>query len=101
MKIEKLNQKVLLSELKNCFDTKAIDLLAKESKFIQRSSSQLTGSSFLLMNVFDSTDGKERSLRDSCDWLAAHFGINIKKQSLDERYNTYSVSFIKIYKIML
>lgn len=95
MQIEKFNQRELLKELKNCFDSKQIAKIAKESKFIQRSTSQLTGESFLMMNVFDSTDGKERSLTDSCDWLGEHFGLNIKKQSLDERYNTYSVAFIK------
>lgn len=95
MQIEKFDQESLLTELKNCFDVKEIDKIARESKFIQRSTSQLSGQSFLMMNVFDSSDGKERSLTDSCDWLADHFGINIKKQSLDERYNTHAVSFIK------
>lgn len=95
MQIEKFNQSELLKELKNCFNDDEIVQMAKESKFIQRSSSQLSGQSFLMMNVFDSSDGKERSLTDSCDWLAEHFGINLKKQSLDERYNTHSVSFIK------
>jgi len=95
MQLEKFDQIELLSELKNCFDSKQIARIAKESKFIQRSTSQLTGESFLMMNVFDSTDGKERSLTDSCDWLAENFGVNLKKQSLDERYNTYSVTFIK------
>lgn len=95
MQIEKFDQEGLATELKNCFDVKQITELARESKFIQRSTSQLTGQSFLMMNVFDSTDGKERSLTDSCDWLAEHFGLNLKKQSLDERYNTHAVSFIK------
>ncbi len=95
MQIEKFDQEALATELKNCFDIKEINILARNSKFIQRSTSQLTGQSFLMMNVFDSTDGKERSLKDSCDWLAEHFDLNIKKQSLDERYNTHAVSFIK------
>jgi len=95
MQIEKFNPRELLRELKNCFDSKQLAQIAKESRFIQRSTSQLTGESFLMMNVFDTTDGKERSLTDSCDWLAEHFGVNLKKQSLDERYNTHSVTFIK------
>ena len=47
------------------------------------------------MNIFDRRSSKERSLNDSCDWLEEHFGISLSKQSLDERYNTYAVSFMK------
>lgn len=95
MEIEKFDQESLLSELKEIFDSQEIEQLARSSKFIQRSTSRLSGMSFLLMNVFDSTDGKERSLNDSCDWLEEHFDVLITKQSLDERYNTDSVRFLK------
>lgn len=95
MRIENFDQTELISELKNCFSKKEIEKLARSSKFIQRSTSRLTGQSFLMMNVFDSTDGKERSLDDSCDWLLDNFQTDITKQSLDERYNTDAVRFIK------
>ncbi len=95
MEVEDFNQEELISELKNCFLKKEIEELARSSKFIQRSTSRLTGESFLMMNVFDCTDGKERSLNDSCDWLLEHFQTDLTKQSLDERYNTDAVRFIK------
>lgn len=95
MELEKFDQKSLLSELQRIFDNKEIEQLARSTGFIQRSTSRLCGESFLLMNVFDSTNGKERSLNDSCDWLEEHFDIVLTKQSLDERYNTDSVRFIK------
>jgi len=96
MDLENFNQEELLREIKNCFTKKELEQLAKESKFIRRNTSRLTGTSFLLMNVFDTTDGKERSLNDSCDWLEEHLGISMTKQSLDERYNAASVSYLKM-----
>lgn len=95
MNIKKFNQAELLSEIKSCFDSEELDQLAYGSKFIRRSTSRVTGLSFLMMNVFDTTGGKERSLVDSCDWLEDNFGVSMTKQSLDERYNTHSVEFIK------
>jgi len=77
------------------FDIATITGIGKESLFVQRSSSRLGSYEFLLLNVFDRSTGKERSLNDSCDWLEEHFGISMTKQSLDERYNTYAVSFMK------
>jgi len=56
MQIEKFDQESLLTELKNCFDDKQLTQIARESKFIQRSTSQLSGQSFLMMNVFDSSE---------------------------------------------
>jgi len=98
MQIENFNQEALLKELSSCFDGQELEKLAFASKFISRKSSRLTGLSFLMMNVFDiadCSDGRERSLDDSCDWLAEHFDISITKQSLHERYNTYAVSFMR------
>ena len=102
MQIEKFDQSTLLNELKTCFSKEELEKIARESKFIQRSTSRLSGQSFLMMNVFDSTDGKERSLNDSCDWLEEHFDTNLTKQSLDERYNTDAVRFVKtcFYRIL-
>lgn len=95
MKLEKFNRTALLTELKSCFNSKELEEIGRTSKFIRRSTSRLTSQAFLMMNVFDTTDGEERSLNDSCDWLAEEFGISMRKQSLDERYNTDAVRFIK------
>ena len=63
------------------------------TKFVQRSTSRIDSMTFLLLNVFNSSSGM--NLNDSCDWLDEHFDIDMTKQSLDERYNTYAVSFMK------
>lgn len=95
MKIENFDSTKLLNELESCFSDIEIEDLARSSKFIQRSTSRLSGKSFLEMNVFDCTDGKERSLNDSCDWLEEHHGLSMVKQFLDERYNTDAVRFMR------
>jgi hypothetical protein len=50
---------------------------------------------FLMLNVLELSLHPADSLQDQCNWLSAHFGIDLKKQSLDERYNTYGVAFLK------
>jgi len=95
MHIENFDGESLLRELESCFSKDEVEELSRTSKFVQRSTSRLTGLSFLMMNVFDSSDGKERSLNDCCDWLEDHFEISMAKQSLDERFNTDAVSFMR------
>ncbi len=95
MQIENFDPIPLLSELAACFSKEEIEELARGSKFVQRSTSRLSGRSFLMLNVFDTSDGKERSLNDCCDWLADEFDISMTKQSLDERYNTDAVRFMR------
>ena len=89
-KIEKIS-----SKLSSYFERARIEALGKKNLFVQRSSAKLGSYEFLLMNIFDRSSSKERSLNDSCDWLEDHLGISLTKQSLDERYNTYAVSFMK------
>lgn len=96
MKIEDFDQSKLATALKKCFSKKEIEDLARRSKFIQRNTSRVGGMDFLLMNVFDSASGKERSLNDCCQWLEENREIKIRKQSLDERYNTDSVRFMRL-----
>jgi hypothetical protein len=85
----------LAKRLSQFFTSESIENLARTTKFIERSTSRLTGQMFLQMNVFNVSRGEERSLNDQCDYLEDTYGIELKKQSLDERYNTYSVSFMK------
>lgn len=96
MKTEKLDTKTITKHLKKIFKTSDIESLARESGFIRRSTSRISGVDFLFMNVFDSTSGKERSLNDGCRWLFDNRGVSIRKQSLDERYNTDSVRFMQM-----
>ncbi len=37
----------------------------------------------------------KKSLSEECEFLASEFNIEVTKQSLDERYNTYAVGFMK------
>lgn len=95
MNIEEFDSAALLEILSTSFAPQELEEIARSSGFIQRSTSRLTGQNFLMMNVFDVSSGQERSLNDSCDWLAEHFDVHMSKQSLDERYNTTAVEFIK------
>ena len=72
-----------------------LEALAVESGFICRSSSKLTGAAFLQLQSGFILPGKEWSLSDQCDYLEDEFGISMVKQSLDARYHTYAVSFMK------
>ncbi|WP_373551306.1 IS4 family transposase [Haliscomenobacter sp.] len=88
-------EKELAIRLHQFFTSDRIENLAREAKFIERSTSRLTGQMFLQMNIFNTSSGDERSLNDQCEYLEETYGIELKKQSLDERYNTYAVSFMK------
>lgn len=72
-----------------------IESLAYSSGFICRSSSILTGEAFLRLQSGFILGSKEWSLSDQCDYLEDEFGISLVKQSLDRRYHTYAVSFMK------
>ena len=92
----------LAERLSSFFSPERLEVLARETKFIERSTSRLTGQMFLEMNVFNIATGKDRSLCDDCDYLRDSYGIKLTKQALDERYNTYSVSFMqKSYEALL
>lgn len=95
MELESLSLESVSSHLLSCFSKAELDSLGKSTRFIQRSSSKLDGLTFLLMNIFESYSTFESSLNDRCDWLEEHFAISMRKQSLDERYNTYAVAFMK------
>jgi hypothetical protein len=67
--------------------------LARESKFVQRSS-QLGGFTFLCLLAFNSDALAFESLNDLTIKLELDHDICIKKQSLDERFNQRAVSFL-------
>jgi len=89
------DNRAISKQLKKIFKTSEIEKLARESKFIRRSTSKISGMDFLLMNVFDNANGKERSLNDCCQWLDENRGVVVRKQSLDERYNADAVRFMR------
>lgn len=81
--------------LKHLFTSEWLESHARSSRFIERSSSRVSGQMFLMLNVLGLGSSPEDSLQDQCNWLSTHFGVHLKKQSLDERYNTYGVAFLK------
>lgn len=76
------------------FTPEELDQLAKEKKFVQREG-KLTGSLFLDLIVFNSEDLKSQSLNDLSAILKDEHGIEIRRQSLHERFNNYALSFLK------
>lgn len=97
--ITKLNA---LNKFSSFFKTGEIEKIAKETGFIVRSSSRLSGEAFLKLMVQHISPDTEWSLNDQCNYLSENFGINITKQSLDERYHTFSVAFLKrCYDVIL
>src|SRR3954449_2552364 len=84
-----------LKQFSSFFKRGQVEQLAKQSGFIVRSSSRLSGAAFLEMMVQHIAPGREWSLNDQCDYLREHHGIELTKQSLDERYRCFAVSFLK------
>jgi hypothetical protein len=77
------------------FDRKEIESLGRISGFIKRRS-KLTAYRFLMTLLFSRFDGDKLSLNDLCNELDDKFGCHIAKQSLDERFNSEAVMFLKM-----
>ena len=85
----------LAARLSTYFSSEHLETIARNSRFVERSTSRLTGQNFLMLNVFNKENGKDRSLTSQCDYLEEHFSLKMSKQGLDERYNTYAVKFMQ------
>ena len=92
---EELGQSKLVERLSEFFSDSHLDSLARQTKMVQRSTSRLSGKMFVILNslLIDSLD--QTSLADQCEFLDDTYGIRLAKQSLDERYNTDSVRFMR------
>ncbi|WP_028580540.1 IS4 family transposase [Desulfogranum japonicum] len=75
-------------------DPMEIDKLARDCEFVQRTGS-INGFTFLCLLVFNSDNLASESLNDLTVKLELDYGISIKKQSLDERFNRHAVCFLK------
>ena len=85
----------LLDQFMAFFADDFLNQTARETKFIQRSTSSISGLMFLSLQVFQEGSLRQTSLNEQCDFLEDEYGLRPTKQSLDERYNTYAVSFLK------
>ncbi len=81
-------------ELSKLFDSELVESLGRESGFVQRKS-KLSASKFLNILMFAHHQGKSLSLLDLTGDLHEQFNIRLAKQSLDERFNSSSVKFMK------
>ncbi len=75
-------------------DPMEIDKLARDCEFVQRTGS-INGFTFLCLLVFNSDNLALESLNDLTVKLELDYGISMKKQSLDERFNRHAVYFLK------
>lgn len=83
-------------EINSFFTGEEIEQLARESKFVQRENAvKVDGRIFLDLIVFNSEKLKEQSLNDLTVALRCKYGIEITKQSLNERFNNYALLFLK------
>jgi hypothetical protein len=85
----------MVSTLKTLFSVEETNKIARASKFVERSTSRLSGRMFLLMNVLRTEGHLYHSLQDQCSYLEETFGVVMRKQSLDERYGPQAVSFMR------
>jgi hypothetical protein len=76
------------------FSEQELDELAKETGFVQREN-KIGGAVFLDLIVFNHENLKDQSLNDLSIVLKEKHDIDIRKQSLHERFNDTAVFFLK------
>ena len=68
--------------------------MARETQFVRREG-KLNGSLFFDLIVFHHETLKSQSLNDMSVTLKDRYDIEIRKQSLQERFNQYALAFLK------
>jgi IS4 transposase len=91
----KVSGEEVLSRLAGLFEEPSLEQLARESRFIERSSSRLSGWMFLQLHLLMESNGQTFSLSQMCEELFERHGVIMSKQSLDERFNTFAVRFLR------
>jgi len=84
----------LAKKLATSIGQAAIEDLARQTKFVQRSS-ELGGFDFALLNMKSIDSDGFSSLTEQCVKLGKDYEVNISKQGLDKRYSTKSTSFMQ------
>lgn len=85
----------LLGQLRSFFEEAELERLARGSRFIERSTSRLSGWMFLELHLLLESNGRDFSLSDMCQELSDRHGVELTKQSLDERFNTFAAGFMR------
>lgn len=95
-------EKSIHESIRNILSLKKINEIAKETKFIQRDCKKINAKIFLALNVFYEKNICVESLANLCNCLSDNDYISISSQSLDERFNSKAVNFLKcIFKELL
>ncbi|QMU27781.1 hypothetical protein [Adhaeribacter radiodurans] len=89
-----MSEEEILARLSLLFDQPALKQLARQSRFIEPSSSRLSGWMFLPLLLLMVSSGKEFSLSQMWEQLFDRYGVVRSKQSLDERFNTFADRFL-------
>lgn len=87
--IKKFQRKV-----SDAFSAQELEAIAQDTEFKVRRS-KLTPKMFIDTVLFKEMSNVSVSLEDHCIELKQRYGIGIKKQSLDERFNASAVRFIR------
>ncbi len=82
------------NQFENHFNPDEIAELAKDTKFVQRSS-KLDGCTFLSLILFNANSLHDESLNDLTIVLEKKYGVEISKQGLDDRFNKFAGQFLK------
>ncbi len=77
------------------FRDDSLERMARQSRFVERSTSRLSGWTFLQLHLLMESSGKDLSLTGMCEQLHEQHGVELTKQSLDERFNTFAVRFMR------
>jgi hypothetical protein len=85
---------MLRTEIAPCFSSEEINQLAADCGFIQRRRGKIDGATFLNLIIFHKDRLKDQSLNGLCLSAYKEYGIEIKKQSLHERFNKHAVKFL-------
>jgi hypothetical protein len=81
-------------KFKRLYSETSLNQKAKSCGFVKRKSI-FTPLMFFDVLITGSVQDTHMSLERNCEHIAAQYGVQIKKQSLDERYNSSALAFIK------
>ncbi len=78
------------------FTHQEIQQLAANSKYYRRAGAKLDGYTFLQLVLFNSQSLMSDTLDDLTEILVKEHSVDLSKQALNDRFNSYTVNFIKL-----
>jgi hypothetical protein len=86
----------LKQELPKAFTPGEIQQLAAKSKYYQRAGAKLDGCTFLQLVLFNSQSLMNDTLEELTEILEIEHSVDLSKQALHDRLNTFAVHFLKL-----